>query len=140
MHGELQPCRVGGVPGGKVGGTAVLSSDPRRVPIDPKPACALAFWLPILYGRSFCVPDGETIINFRSILEQVAEGQDLSPAEAEAAFGHVMEGTASEVEMAGLLMGLRAKGLSAGEVAGGVRALRKAMLPVAGGDPATLVD
>ena len=86
------------------------------------------------------MPDGQTILPMRSILEQIAEGRDLMPSEAEAAFDQVMAGTASEIEMAALLMGLRAKGLSAGEVAGGVRALRKAMLPVAGGDPATLVD
>ena len=85
------------------------------------------------------MPDGETSVHFPSILERIAEGHDLTPAEAEASFDRVMEGAASEIEMAALLMGLRAKGLSAGEVAGG-RALRKAMLPVAGGDPGTLVD
>jgi anthranilate phosphoribosyltransferase len=42
--------------------------------------------------------------------------------------------------MAGLLVGLRAKGIDPSEVAGGVRALRKAMLPVAARAPERLVD
>jgi anthranilate phosphoribosyltransferase len=86
------------------------------------------------------VPDDQTTFHFPSVLEQIAEGGDLAPAQAEAVFDLVMAGGASEAEMAGLLMGLRSKGLSAGEVAGGVRALRKAMLAVASGDPSTLVD
>jgi anthranilate phosphoribosyltransferase len=86
------------------------------------------------------VPDDEITVHFPSLLERIAEGHHLTAVEAETAFDRVMEGVVSEAEMAGLLMGLRAKGLSAAEVAGGVRALRKAMLAVAGGDPATLVD
>ena len=42
--------------------------------------------------------------------------------------------------MAGVLVGLRAKGIRPSEVAGGVRALRKAMLPVASSDADRLVD
>ncbi|MEX2467930.1 MAG: anthranilate phosphoribosyltransferase [Gemmatimonadota bacterium] len=84
--------------------------------------------------------DAATIADFPVLLEWIASGQDLAPDVAERAFDLVMSGDASESEMAALLMGLRTKGLSAGEVAGGVRALRKAMLPVAGGDPSTLVD
>ncbi len=51
-----------------------------------------------------------------------------------------MRGEASPVEMAGVLMGLQARGVTAPEVAGGVRALRGAMLPVASADPDVLVD
>jgi anthranilate phosphoribosyltransferase len=51
-----------------------------------------------------------------------------------------MDGSASEVQMAGLLMGLRARGVTASELAGGVRALRKAMLPVGHPEPDRLVD
>lgn len=74
------------------------------------------------------------------LLETVAEGRSLQADEAERAFGAFMTGSASEIQMAGLLMGLRVKGLSASEVAGGVRALRSAMLPVASADPDRLVD
>jgi anthranilate phosphoribosyltransferase len=42
--------------------------------------------------------------------------------------------------MAGLLMALRTRGVTPAELAGGVRALRKAMLPVAHPDPDRLVD
>jgi anthranilate phosphoribosyltransferase len=73
-------------------------------------------------------------------LEIVAEGGSLDADEAQAAFDTLMSGSASEVQMAALLMGLRAKGLASSEVAGGVRALRRAMIPVASDDPAVLVD
>jgi anthranilate phosphoribosyltransferase len=74
------------------------------------------------------------------VLEAVASGRDLDAAEAEATFDRIMSGSAQEVQMAGLLVGLRAKGIQPSEVAGGVRALRKAMLPVACSDPDRLVD
>jgi anthranilate phosphoribosyltransferase len=73
-------------------------------------------------------------------LEAVARGRALSAAEAEAAFDRIMDGSASEAQMAGLLVGLRAKGIAPSEVAGGVRALRKAMVPVPVPSPARLVD
>jgi anthranilate phosphoribosyltransferase len=75
-----------------------------------------------------------------TLLETVAEGRSLEADDAERAFGSFMDGSATEIQMAGLLMGLRVKGLSPSEVAGGVRALRKAMLPVAFSDPTRLVD
>ncbi len=74
------------------------------------------------------------------LLEAVAEGRALSADEAESAFDRFMDGSASEVQMAGLLMGLRTKGVEPAEVAGGVRALRKAMLPVRATNVAALVD
>ena len=74
------------------------------------------------------------------LLDAVAEGEVLSVADAEAAIDSFMDGSASEVQMAALLMGLRTRGVAPEEVAGGVRALRKAMLPVASGDPTRLVD
>jgi anthranilate phosphoribosyltransferase len=73
-------------------------------------------------------------------LEIVAEGGSLDAAEAQAAFDTLMSGSASEVHMAALLMGLRVKGLTSSEVAGGVRALRRSMIPVASDDPDVLVD
>jgi len=51
-----------------------------------------------------------------------------------------MTGAASEIQMAGLLVGLRAKGVRPVEVAGGVRALREAMIQVPASDPSSLVD
>ncbi len=75
-----------------------------------------------------------------ALLETVARGRSLSVAEAEAAFDRIMQGGASEAQIAGLLVGLRAKGIDPAEVAGGVRALRKAMVPVASASPELLVD
>jgi anthranilate phosphoribosyltransferase len=51
-----------------------------------------------------------------------------------------MDGTATPVQMAALLVALRTKGLAPSEVAGGVRAMRRAMVPVAARDPGSLVD
>lgn len=73
-------------------------------------------------------------------LDVVADGRDLTAEQAEEAFDRFMDGSASHVQMAGLLIGLRAKGIAPSEVAGGVRALRSAMRPVASADPSLLVD
>jgi anthranilate phosphoribosyltransferase len=78
--------------------------------------------------------------DLRGVLEAVASGRTLSAGEAEAVFDAFMSGSASEVQMAGVLVGLRAKGIRPSEVAGGVRALRSAMLAVASPDPDRLVD
>jgi len=82
------------------------------------------------------VVDGD----LRPCLEIIGEGRSLLAEEAEAAFGSMMDGSATEIQMAGLLMGLRARGIAPAEVAGGVRALRKAMVPVSASDPSLLVD
>jgi anthranilate phosphoribosyltransferase len=66
-------------------------------------------------------------------LRQATE-RPLSAAEAEAAFSEVMEGRASPVQIAALLVTLRVRGAVADEVAGGVRALSRAMVPVAVAD------
>lgn len=65
-----------------------------------------------------------------TLIARITTGQDLTEAEAEAAFDAVMAGAATPVQMAALLVGLRTKGHAPAEVAGGVRALRSAMLPV----------
>ena len=59
-----------------------------------------------------------------SALRTVAEGRDLSAAEMAAALGEVMDGKASEVHLAGFLVGLRVKGESVDEVVGAVSAMR----------------
>lgn len=73
-------------------------------------------------------------------LRRVAEGSSLSAGEAAAAFRVVMRGEASGAEISALLLGLRAKGETAEEIAGSAAALREAMLAVEteGGD--RLVD
>lgn len=54
----------------------------------------------------------------------------LTADEAERAFSEVMEGRATPVQMAALLVAIRVRGATPQEVAGGVRALRRAMVPV----------
>ncbi|MEE9133791.1 MAG: anthranilate phosphoribosyltransferase [Gemmatimonadota bacterium] len=73
-------------------------------------------------------------------IRKLALRQDLSAEETEAAFTVVMDGRASETQISALLMGLRAKGETADEVAGGVRALQNAMVEVTVPDPDAVVD
>lgn len=82
----------------------------------------------------------EQAVDLRDALDAVASGRALSADDAEAVFDAFMSGSASEAQMAGLLVGLRTRGVRPGEVAGGVRALRKAMIPVAALEPDRLVD
>lgn len=82
----------------------------------------------------------ERVVDLTRLLEKVADGVHLDAAEAEDVFDAFMTGSASEIQMAGFLVGLRAKGVHPVEVAGGVRALRKAMVPVPATDPSSLVD
>jgi len=79
-------------------------------------------------------------IDMGAVIDRVSRGKPLDAREAEAAFHRVMEGGASAVEMAALLVALRTKGVAPSEVAGGVRALRRAMVPVEARDPGALVD
>jgi anthranilate phosphoribosyltransferase len=74
------------------------------------------------------------------LIVRLAARQDLTAAEAEAAFSEVMEGRATPVQAAALLTALRVKGEAPAEVAGGVRALRRAMIPVEAGAGAPVVD
>jgi anthranilate phosphoribosyltransferase len=66
----------------------------------------------------------------RHALQQLAQGASLSGEAAAQAFGVVMRGDATPVQIAALLMGLRAKGETAEEVAGAAQALRCAMVPL----------
>jgi len=66
-------------------------------------------------------------------LEQLirdAADRHLTEEEAETAFDAVMQGRATAVQIAALLVAIRARGAVGAEVAGGVRALRRAMVPV----------
>ena len=65
------------------------------------------------------------------LIPRVVAGEPLSVADAETAFVTVMEGRATPVQITALLVGLRAHGETPVHVAGGVRALRRAMIPVA---------
>ena len=67
-------------------------------------------------------------------------GASLSEAESRAAFGAVMQGEATQAQVAALLVGLRVKGETTDEVAGAANALRRAMVRLPADAPADLVD
>ncbi|MDX1396735.1 MAG: anthranilate phosphoribosyltransferase [Gemmatimonadota bacterium] len=69
-------------------------------------------------------------------IRKALDGNPLSAEEAESAFDRFMDGSASHEEMAALLLELRRRGERPEEVAGGVRALRKAMVALDVGDGA----
>jgi anthranilate phosphoribosyltransferase len=73
-------------------------------------------------------------------IQKLAFREPLTAADAEAAFDMVMHGQASAIQVAALLSALRATGESPDVVAGVVRALRTAMVPLSADDPDSLVD
>jgi anthranilate phosphoribosyltransferase len=60
----------------------------------------------------------------REYLRKIAEGETLTGPEAEAVMGLLLAGEASPEEIAGLLMGLRARGETLDELTGFTRAMR----------------
>lgn len=75
----------------------------------------------------------------RRALIALANRQSLSESDTAEVFGSVMRGEATPGQIGGLLMGLRAKGETANELAGAARALREAMVRVEATQP-HLVD
>jgi anthranilate phosphoribosyltransferase len=73
-------------------------------------------------------------------LIRTAIERPLSVDEAEAAFGELMDGRASPVQISALLVAMRVRGVTSEEVAGGVRALRRVMVAVPVPAPAEVVD
>jgi anthranilate phosphoribosyltransferase len=78
--------------------------------------------------------------SLRFAIQQLAQGVSLDRESTAAAFSVVMRGDATPVQTAALLMGLRAKGETAEEVAGAALALRCAMVRLETSDPEVLVD
>jgi anthranilate phosphoribosyltransferase len=76
----------------------------------------------------------------RSAIQQLSQGLPLTAEAAAGAFDVVMRGDATPVQIAALLMGLRAKGETADEVAGAANALRCAMVRLDGPGGDGLVD
>ena len=71
-------------------------------------------------------------IDLRPVLGRVADGHVLSEDEARAAFDIVMAGDATPAQIAGLAMGLRARGETVSELVGAARAMRGRMRAVPG--------
>jgi anthranilate phosphoribosyltransferase/anthranilate synthase/phosphoribosyltransferase len=66
----------------------------------------------------------------KPVLARLGRGETLSHAEAEAAFGVVMDGQASPAQIGGMLMAMRARGETVAELTGAVSALRSRMARV----------
>ena len=63
--------------------------------------------------------------SYRDTLRRLLAGRDLSRREAHAAFGQIMDGRWAEAQIAGLLVGLAAKGETVDEIAGAAEAMRE---------------
>jgi anthranilate phosphoribosyltransferase len=76
----------------------------------------------------------------RFAIQQLAQGRSLDQEATTAAFTALLQGAASPVQATALLMGLRAKGETAEELAGAALALRCAMVRLDMGESHRLVD
>jgi len=85
-------------------------------------------------------PMSDALSPLRRALAALANRQSLPESLTAEVFGVVMNGEATPAQIAALLMGLRAKGETADEVAGAARALREAMVRVDAGSGPHLVD
>jgi anthranilate phosphoribosyltransferase/anthranilate synthase/phosphoribosyltransferase len=65
--------------------------------------------------------------SLKPVLARLARGETLGHAEAEAAFGVVMDGLATPAQIGGMLMAMRARGETVAELTGAVSALRSRM-------------
>jgi len=63
----------------------------------------------------------------KPVLAKLAGGEILSPQEAEAAFGVIMDGQATDAQIAALVTALHIRGETTGEIAGATRAMRARM-------------
>ena len=75
----------------------------------------------------------------REVLLKLCRREDLSREESQAAFEAVMDGTATEAQIGGLLVGLAAKGATAEELAGAAAVMRDKAVRVDAG-PGVVLD
>ncbi|MEX0692604.1 MAG: anthranilate phosphoribosyltransferase [Gemmatimonadales bacterium] len=75
---------------------------------------------------------GSTPSALQDVLRALSAGAALSASQVADAFGSIMRGEADATDVAALLLGLRARGESAEELAGVVQSLRAAMITVEG--------
>lgn len=72
-----------------------------------------------------------TVPTWPDVLDTLVAGSDLSPAQAAWAMGEILAGQATEVQIAGFAVALRAKGETIDEVAGLVEAMYEVATPIA---------
>ena len=78
--------------------------------------------------------------SFRDILLKLCRREDLTRDEAGAAFLHVMSGQAAEAQIAGLLVGLAAKGTTVDELVGAASVMREKVVPIDSDGMAIVLD
>ena len=66
-------------------------------------------------------------VSLKPVLARLGRGESLSVAEAEEAFGVVMDGQATPAQIGGMLMAMRARGETVAELTGAVTAMRQRM-------------
>lgn len=141
VQGECEPAEGGVAIGRLLGSISAVSAHSQKVPRgDPvstrfpltradlngsvgRPA-------PIRERRVITPPSTGNRMKLESLIARVTEGYVLTVGQAETAFGELISGEATPVQIAAFLAGLRARGHHADEVAGGVQALRAAMRAV----------
>ena len=74
-------------------------------------------------------PKSDLAAAFRPHFEKAAGGACLCEEEAREAFACIMQGAVSEIELAGFLVALKARGETVDEIAGAVAAMRTLMVP-----------
>ena len=77
-------------------------------------------------------------MSLRLAVETAVRGEEVPPATLAAAFGTICAGEASEVEIAALLVALRSKGETVGEIVAAAQALREAACTAPCLDPRTI--
>ena len=77
-------------------------------------------------------------MSLRDAIERAVRGEEVPPALLEAAFGEIAAGEATRVEIAALLVALRTKGETRGEIVAAARALRASACSAPCLDPRTL--
>src|ERR1700710_791989 len=76
--------------------------------------------------------------NLKPFIARLATGESLSDDQAEAAFDIIMSGEATPAQIGALLMAMRLRGETVGEITGAVRAMRSRMTAIEA--PAGAID
>ena len=77
-------------------------------------------------------------MSLRDAIDAALAGTEVPESTLEAAFGEIMDGKASPVLCAALLVALRTRGETVGEIVSAARALRARAVTVSGVDPRTV--
>ena len=83
-------------------------------------------------------PAADMLSDLKPVLDRLARGETLSEEMSEAAFGAIIDGSANDPQIAGMLMAMRVRRETVAEMAGAVRAMRARMRSIPA--PAEAID